>query len=347
MKIAIHHKNVGFSKGWLEYCKAEGIQTKIVNCYSNDIISELNDCDALMWHFHHADYRNVLFAKQLMYSLQISGKVVFPDFNTVWFFDDKVGQKYLLEAVDVPLVPAYVFYKKNDAMDWAGNTSYPKVFKLRRGASSENVQLIRSKTEAYRIIKKAFGRGFPQYDAISNLQERWRKFRNKQTNLWDVVKGILRIGYTTEFNKMTGRERGYVYFQDFVPDKKFDLRVIVIDGKAFGIKRMNRKNDFRASGSGFVNYNPKHFDEDILSRSFFLADKLDSKLLSIDYLYGEQPVIIEINFGYNRRVYEKCEGYWDRNLNWHEGPINPEQWMVDAVVRQVEERKIRSENLHH
>lgn len=347
MKIAIHHKKSGFSKGWLVYCKAQGIETKIVNCYSNDIVSELDDCDALMWHFHHADYRDVLFAKQLMYSLQISGKVVFPDFKTIWYFDDKVGQKYLLEAVGMPFIPAHIFYKKDEAMDWALNTTYPKVFKLRRGSSSENVKLVRNRSEAYRIIKKAFGKGFPQYDSISNLQERWRKYKNSQTNLWDVIKGILRIGYTTQFNKMTGRERGYVYFQDFISDKKFDLRVIVIDGKAFGIKRLNRKNDFRASGSGFVDYGPEHFDENILRNSFTLAEKLGSKLLSIDYLYGEEPIIIEINFGYNRNVYEKCEGYWDKDLKWHKGPINPEQWMVNNVVKQIETKKIRSENLYH
>ncbi len=56
-----------------------------------------------MWHFHQGSPRDILFAKQLIFALQTSGKRVFPDFNTVWHFDDKVGQKYLLEAIEAPI----------------------------------------------------------------------------------------------------------------------------------------------------------------------------------------------------------------------------------------------------
>ena len=90
MKIAIHDSKGSFSKYWIEYCEKSSIQYKIVNAYSSDIIQNLEDCDAFMWHHHHGDYRDVLFAKQLLYSLQASGKKVFPDYSTCWHFDDKV-----------------------------------------------------------------------------------------------------------------------------------------------------------------------------------------------------------------------------------------------------------------
>ena len=156
---------------------------RLVNCYANDIIEQLNDCNALMWHFHHASPKDFLFAKQLLYSLQSSGKKVFPDFNTMWHFDDKVGQKYLLEAIGAPLVPTYVFYSKNEALKWADETNFPKVFKLRTGGGSQNVRMVRSKSEAIKLIKKAFKRGFSQYSAWSNLKERIRKYRNGHSTL--------------------------------------------------------------------------------------------------------------------------------------------------------------------
>ena len=68
--------------------------------------------------------------------------MVFPNFNTAWHFDDKVGQKYLLEAIDAPLVPSYVFYSKEMALKWLEQTQFPKVFKLRGGAGSANVKLV-------------------------------------------------------------------------------------------------------------------------------------------------------------------------------------------------------------
>ncbi|MCD4724678.1 MAG: hypothetical protein K8R63_07520, partial [Bacteroidales bacterium] len=245
MKIGIHQTKGLFSERWIDYCKANKIPYKLVNCYQDDIIKQLHDCDALMWHFHHASPRDFLFAKQLLYSVQASGKAVFPDYNTMWHFDDKLGQKYLLEAIGAPLVPSYVFYNKKEALAWARQTDFPRVFKLRGGAGSQNVRLIKTKGDAKKLIKRAFGRGFSQYAAWPNLKERIRKFKKGQSSLFDVLKGIIRLGYTTEFSRISGKERGYVYFQDFIPDNDHDIRVVVIGNKAFAIKRMVRENDFR------------------------------------------------------------------------------------------------------
>jgi hypothetical protein len=78
MQIAIHKNKNDFSSKWIEYCDLNNIDYKIVNCYSTDIISKLQDCDVLMWHFNQSNPKDVLFAKQLMYSLETAGKVVFP-----------------------------------------------------------------------------------------------------------------------------------------------------------------------------------------------------------------------------------------------------------------------------
>ena len=82
MKIAIHHSNGTFSEDWIKYCKENNIDFKIVNAYSTDIIRNLEDCDAFMWHHHHGEIKDILFAKQLLASIQASGKVVFPDTNS-------------------------------------------------------------------------------------------------------------------------------------------------------------------------------------------------------------------------------------------------------------------------
>lgn len=339
--IAIHHKAEGFSSDWISYCEKNNIPFRLVNCYHTDIIRQIDDCDALMWHFHHANSKDVLFAKELIYSLETSGKVVFPDFNTAWHFDDKVGQRYLLEAIDAPLVPSYVFYDKKKALNWAAQTTYPKVFKLRRGSGSSQVRLVKDEHTAKKLIRKAFGKGFSQYNAAPNLKERWRKYRAGLTAFSEVLKGILRFGYTTDFDRVAGNERGYAYFQDFVPGNNSDTRVIVTDGKAFAIKRMVRENDFRASGSGYVKYEKENFDERTVRLSFEIAEKLNSQTIALDYLMDNgSPKIVEISYGYSKQVYESCTGYWDRSLNWTEDPFNPQEWMVDCVLKEVKKNKL-------
>ena len=83
MKIAIH-KSGGFSERWINYCQKNNIDYKIVNAYDSDIIKQMADCDAFMWHHHQANYKDCLFAKQLLFSLQQSGKKVFPNYNSGW-----------------------------------------------------------------------------------------------------------------------------------------------------------------------------------------------------------------------------------------------------------------------
>lgn len=65
MRIAIHHSPESYSTHWIEYCKQKGIEYKIVNAYDSNVVEQVSDCDAFMWHHHHADYRDVLFAKQI------------------------------------------------------------------------------------------------------------------------------------------------------------------------------------------------------------------------------------------------------------------------------------------
>lgn len=332
MKIAIHHSIGSFSERWIQYCQEMGITYKRVNAYSTDALVQLDDCDAFMWHHHHANYKDALFARQLLYSLQIAGKKVFPDFYTGWHFDDKVGQKYLLEAIGAPLVPSYAFYDKQSALKWVKETTFPKVFKLRSGAGASNVKLVHSSYEAQKLIKKAFGKGFSQYNAWSSLKERYRQFCSGHTSVWDVVKGIIRLLVPTQYAQMHGREKGYIYFQDFIPENKYDIRVIVIGDKAFAIKRLCRENDFRASGSGRILYAKEEIDEECVKIAFNVNRKIHSQCIAYDFVFdGIKPLIVELSYGFSMLGYDLCPGYWTEDLVWHEGAFVPQYWMIENL----------------
>ncbi len=337
MKLAIHPTQKTFSERWVAYCEEIGVPTKVVNCYATNIIEQLDGCAALMWHHNHTNYKDVLFAKQLLFAVGQSGKTTFPDYRTCWHFDDKVGQKYLLEGIGAPLVPSYVFYSPEDAFRWIDEASFPKVFKLRGGAGSANVRLVHTAWEARKLVRKAFGSGFQQFDRVGHARERLRKYREGKDTLTGVLKGFGRLFVATEFAKMHGAERGYVYFQDYLPDNTHDIRVIVIEDKAFAIKRMVRPNDFRASGSGNILYEKEHFRDSTIELAFELHRKLQSQCSAFDFVEDRNgtPKLLEVSYGFISAVYLPCVGYWDRSLEFHPGPFHPQDWMVDAVLRQL------------
>ncbi len=334
--IAIHNNKSTdlFHFRWIAYCDKNNIPYKLVNCYDTTIIQQLKGCSALMWHYHQASPIDIVMAKSLLFSLEQSGTKVFPDFNTAWHFDDKVAQKYLLEALETDLVPTWVFYDKKTANEWIESTSFPKVFKLKGGAGSQNVQLAKTKEEAKSLANKAFGSGFPAYDGWGSIKERFRKWQLGKTNFFDVLKGFARLFNPPRYAKVMGNEMDYLYFQEFIANNDSDIRIVVVDGKAFGIKRMNRENDFRASGSGFIRYDKASIDERFVKAAFDINKKLKAQCIAYDFvLDNNKPLLIEISYGFANGGYDACVGYWDEQMNWHEGTFNPYGWMVDLILK--------------
>ena len=94
--------------------------------------------------------------------------------------------------------------------------------------------------------------------------------------------------------------------------------------------------DFRASGSGTILYDKGLFDEDIIKLSFDLSDKLKSQCVAFDFVYdNKDPLLVEISYGFTPEGYDPCPGYWDKNLNWHEGKFDPYGWMVYNIIKGI------------
>ncbi|HIB38457.1 hypothetical protein [Mesonia sp.] len=334
MKIAIHNSKQGFHPRWIDYCKENNIEYKLVDCYSNLVIDQLKGCSSLFWHYNHLNPKDMVIAKQILFALEHSGFKVFPNFKTAWHFDDKIGQKYLLKALNLPLVPSYVFFDQKSAFEWIRNTSFPKVFKLRKGAGSANVRLINNSKQAKKIIRHSFNKGFNLYNSWTELKERIYKYQNGKSSTSNLLKGFARCFYPPKFSKISGKEIGYVYFQEFIPNNDSDTRIIIIDNKAFALKRMVRKGDFRASGSGEFYYERSNFDLSCVRLAFEANKKIQSQCIAYDFIFDEdkKPLIVEISYGFSPSGYDKCPGYWDQNLQWYETSFNPYGWMINTLI---------------
>lgn len=322
-------KNLSNAIGWRTQRKIVVFESD--DCHSNDIIQQINGCTVLFWHFSQSNPRDILIAKPVLMSLKHAGIKMFPNFETAWHFDDKVAQKYLLEILDIKHVPSYVFVKKQDALNWINTASFPKVFKLRGGAGSANVRLLKSKKQAKSFVIKAFSSGFSLYEGWGSFKDNLKKFLRQSMSFTSLLKSFYRIFIPPDFVKAMGREYGYVYFQDFIPDNQSDYRVIIINDKAFAIKRGVRPGDFRASGSGFIEYDKSLFRDSLIKQSFEIAQKIKSQCIALDFIIDKDNnyLLVEISYGFAPHAYIKCEGYWDDKLNWFPGKINPYGWIIE------------------
>ncbi|VAX34203.1 COGs COG0439 [hydrothermal vent metagenome] len=331
VKLAIHSRPGSFSDRWIQYCSEHGIDYRIVDCFDSDILEQLKGVDGLLWHWFHSDPKAQLAARQIIVSAERSGVKVFPDIATCWHYDDKIGQKYLLESIEAPLVPTHVFFDEEEAMKWIDRAEFPKVFKLRCGASSENVRLVRTKKEAEKLCKKAFDKGFPSVSGyFSDAVTKMRKTGSVGQLINKVIRMPKILYAARRARNFIPAQRGYIYFQDFLPDNDFDTRITIIGNRAFGFTRNTRPNDFRASGSGDLEYDLKRIDMRCIKIAFETAGKLKTQSLAFDFIFDQKnnPRIVEISYCYQSKAVYNCSGFWDREMNWHVGHV----WPEDAIL---------------
>lgn len=336
--LAIHTGSGSFAAGWVQYCEENNVPFKEVDCFSNDIVDQLRGCRALLWHWQHNDYRAALFARQLIASLEALGLTVFPDTSTSWHYDDKVGQKYLLEAVGAPLIPSHVFYDAESALKWLDTSGVPVVWKLRGGAGSQNVKLVRSLGEARRIVRKSF-RGGWRARRTHALRERIWKFRRAPGlgSFFNIGRGLARAIRPHEKFRNQSVDRNYVYFQSFMPGNDHDIRVVVIGERAFAIKRMVRDGDFRASGSGVIVHDRDEIPQECIKIALDVTRSIGSQCCAFDFVRsGDEWKIVEISYAFSLAGYLDCPGYWDSDLSWQPGAFRPEYFMIEDVLSRVD-----------
>lgn len=333
MKIGIHHSKGSWSSGWIEYCDSQKIPYKIVSAYDSDIIDKLKDCDVFMWHHHHDNPKDVHFAKSLLISLELANIRVFPNTRSTWHFDDKVAQKYLFEALDLPLIPSVVIYDKKEALTWADQNEFPFVFKLKGGAGSSNVKLAKTRSEAKKLIRKSFGRGFRPFTPLVLFKDHFLKFLKGQKSLFTTIKNLGHIIVPYKIERSRGREKGYVYFQEFISGCDHDIRIQFIGDICYAMKRNVRTGDFRASGANNIEYDGSKIPIEAIRLGYEIATKLQMQTLAIDLIpYQNSWKLAEVSYAFAIDEGECDYGYYTKDLQWHIGKFNPAEKLIEYML---------------
>lgn len=259
----------------------------------------------------------------------------YPDLKTGWHYDDKVRQYHMMNSIGFPMTESWVFYDRNRALDWVDQTELPVVFKLRGGAGSRNVILVKTRQQARKLVLRMFGRGILPERFISSGSLRlstfslFRELHHIGGNMYRRSKGLDSSPYWQT-------QKNYVLFQKFLPGNDWDTRVTVIGDRAFAFRRMVRDNDFRASGSGNIDYDTTKIDMRCVEIAFKISQALGFQSMAYDFLMNEkqEPEFCEISYTYVSSAVRNCPGHWDSGLNWHDGHFWPEYLhLVDALDR--------------
>lgn len=342
VRLAVHLRPGGFSDRWTDHCRARGIVCEPVDGFDSNIIERLCGFDGFLWHFDHVESRDMLVAPMVLEAAESIGLEVFPNRATRWHFDNKLSQKYLLEGLGAPLAKSEVFYSEDAARAYVATATLPLVAKLKAGSGSANVQLLRSTAQAEAYCKKMFGAGenpLPSY--FSDASTRVRSVAQAGALIPKLKRAPAALRRRLMKRRFTARERGYVYFQEFLPGNEFDTRITVVGDTAWGFIRRVRPGDFRASGSRDIDYDLQFVDKECVRIAFQTAERLGSQSTAFDFVKTPdgEPKIVEISYGYESGAVYAVSGQWRRDLSWQDGQLYAEDVIIDNLVAAIETKK--------
>lgn len=336
IRIAVVKSVGGWHNKFAQALKAQArnndfIDYAIVDFNRHDWIEKAELFDLIIWHSGYMGPKASSYYKEKIFFLEnYMGKLVVPNYSTIWHFESKVAQSYIFKYFDIEVPNTYVTFSYSDALESLSKLNLPLVFKKSFGASSSNVRLVRKRKLAIRLLQRIF------------CQQMWddAKCRYK-SSISLIMANINKHWFWAKvLQKILGEERYNVaYWQEFIPENPADLRINVIgDRYALGFWRRNRPNDFRASGSGRIDYQTE-IPEQAIRYCLGINRKMNFDSMAYDLLFTKNDkVVVEMSYSYVDFYVHKIGNYFemlpDGKLMKRDGNVWPQElWIEWALSR--------------
>ena len=232
-----------------------------------------------------------------------------PSYDLLKCHENKGFQELYKKKIGLNTISAQYFSSIDEVRHH--DIKFPIVLKTIDGSNGKGVFLVKNKNELIKIVNN-----LERQNPFTLLDLFRRKYFRREKSYKEYP------GYSNEkdyeqYKDYILKEKNFI-LQEFIPDLKFDYRVVVLYDKYYVTKRHINKNDFRASGAKRFDFNFKA-DPDLLNYARDIFNKFDTPFLSMDicihqdnfYLFEFQA----LHFGIN--VFVKSNGYYiPDNGNW-------------------------------
>lgn len=252
-----------------------------IRCFSDIDFRHQNYKDKLIIYTSSEDpgYYYKDYIEDIVLGLHYQGAILIPRFEFLRANNNKVFMEIIRDLTpldEIHNIKSEHFGTIGKLKGKANSYQFPLVIKSAKGAMSSGVFIARNAKE---LIKKA--KKISRTPCISKT-------------LWEIKNYIKLSGRI----KFTSWYRNKFIVQNFAQGLSGDWKVLIYGNIYYVLRRQNRKNDFKASGSGIFSYR-----EDVPKELLNYADKiiqtLDLPHLSLDIGYnGKEHFLIEMQAVY-------------------------------------------------
>lgn len=265
------------------------------------------------------------FMEDVLMHLHYQKALMLPELQYFRAHDNKVMMEILrydfkdagLKTISSSIWPSL------EALKAAPPKEYPVIIKRAAGAGGEGVFLARNEKELYKYAEK-----------VSRMAD---------------LKLFYYLSCVNVKQRLLGKKPVLIHntkfiTQNFIEGLNGDYKVLVFGEHYFVLHRLNRKDDFRASGSGNFTDDDADAIKSVLDFAKLCTKEIDSPWLSLDICHdGSVCHLIEfqcIFFGFKAMSMSK-QHYIQEDGQWKviEGTVVPEEEFCESVRYYLENKK--------
>lgn len=289
----------------------------------NDVLEQVEGSDALVSRWAD-NLWNHYFSDVVMAKIKRQRKPSWPDYNAFSIYDDKIKTFVLLDEMGVSIPKTKVLIRPDvtSAIEALGS---PLLLKKRHGSGSAGIELVKDGNELGRILKRVCSRGY-----------RGSRSKRPKSGVRDYLHSMKRKLFEKTGHPCEEREWGIILLQEFVEGNSGDVKVVVLNDKALVIERYNRPGDFRASGSGRINYYPKRDVSECVRLAFEISRRQNFVSMGYDFVFDSEdnPLVVDMNYTFSDDAFSKCPGYYDSDMVFHKWSRWPQTEILEALLSQ-------------
>jgi glutathione synthase/RimK-type ligase-like ATP-grasp enzyme len=236
---------------WTKYCRFfdnNSFQYDIYNIHQHNWIKYAERFDAIVGLPSNSTFCLQEIRSKYYILENILDKKCYPSASHALLYEDKCLEAYISQVTGIPFANTYVSHDKDDAINIAKNLHYPFVSKIVPSSGSVGVELVSTLNKGMQIIRESFSRAGRKTHSIYFSQ------------------------------------KNFIYFQEFIPNDGYDIRVIVVGNWVFGYYRKVLPGDFRASGMKIEEWG--ELPEEAMKIALRVNKIIKSPVLAVDMLHA-------------------------------------------------------------
>jgi len=273
--------------GWIKACEnsKHKLNYDIIDItrdnWLEEILSKDFDC------FLTRPPGKIAFFKQLyderIYIInQVLGKRIYPSYEEILIYENKRMLAYWLKANNIPHPTTWIFYHKDDALQFGETCKMPIVAKTSIGASGSGVKIFGERKELIDYLDSAFSK--------KGVARRWGPNLRRRQKCKRIIKRLKNLPESYEYFKKKhvdatiDPQKGFVILQEYCKHA-FEWRAVKIGESYFAHKKMPRAGEMTSGTSEISWDNPS---EKLLDFMKMVCDKRGFLSMAIDIFEPKQ-----------------------------------------------------------